>query len=235
MKIPKYKPRNCYYCGVKITEKSDQAIEDVPVTKNDGVKMIPQYFHIKCVDTYFESIEKENLALKEDRESSETAEWEKVYNYMKKDILDLPDGINLSKHAVMRLRGLYVGKYYPNSENTLYRKSGYPYEVILMTMKLKKLEILHALKVTDFKDDSHRINYIMTILTNNINYIYQIYNKNLKAKRLAEKQTFDYEENISKHQGNKQLSEDELTVAEEKANEWVKDQKERRQENDFIL
>ena len=50
--------------------------------------------------------------------------------------------------------------------------NGYPFPVILMTFKVKKLEIDRALDNINFENETQKVNYIMAIIKNSINDVY---------------------------------------------------------------
>ena len=113
----------------------------------------------------------------------EIKEWNELYEYVKTTILGYKDK-KLSKWFVLRLVGLHEGKFCANK--TIKPMASYDYKTILMTFKMNKIDILNAIKDKDkFKDEQHKINYIMVIIENKINDTYDIMNRVNKAKERA--------------------------------------------------
>ena len=127
----------------------------------------------------------------------EIKEWDDLYQYVRSEIFQYSTDMTLSKHMVMRLKGLREGKFYANK--TQKSMGNYPYPIILLTFKLCKQRILNVLVTKNFKLEQNKINYIMAIVENNINDVVL----KLKAKEKSEKKTenlamTDYEIKIDK-------------------------------------
>lgn len=158
------KPQVCYYCNKELLD-TDLVIKPFPLATKRGVRMYKRKFHYDCLPKYI----KENGNVK--NKALETSDWDKLYNYFKKEILELDDGASLTKHATERLLGMRVGRYKPNATNTRVIKQGYPFKVILNTLKFKKSAIEHALKTVPFKNHEHKIDYIMRIVQNDLDFV----------------------------------------------------------------
>ena len=114
----------------------------------------------------------------------EIKEWDELYQYIKNDILQSDDNKKLPKWFVLRLVGLHEGKFCANK--TTKPMANYDYKTILMTFKMNKIDILNGIKDKDkFKDEQHKINYIMVIIENKINDTYDTINRINKAKEKA--------------------------------------------------
>jgi hypothetical protein len=111
----------------------------------------------------------------------EIKEWDDLYQYVRSEILQYPTDIALSKHMIMRLKGLREGKFYANKNHK--SMGNYSYYTILLTFKFCKQKILSALTTKKFTNEQNKINYIMVIIENNINDIAL----RLKAKEKSEK------------------------------------------------
>ena len=127
----------------------------------------------------------------------EIKEWDDLYQYVRSEVFQYSTDMALSKHIVMRLKGLREGKFYANK--TQKSMGNYPYPIILLTFKFCKQQILNALITKSFKIEQNKINYIMAIVENNINDVVL----KLKAKEKSEKKTenlamTDYEIKIDK-------------------------------------
>ena len=99
----------------------------------------------------------------------EKKEFNELYEYVKKDILQYPNDVALPKYLVMRLKGLRDGKFIVNKK--IKSKADYPYSIIMLTFKFCKSNILKAIETKNFKNEQMKINYIMVIIENNINDI----------------------------------------------------------------
>ncbi len=98
-------------------------------------------------------------------------EWLELCQYVHDEILQYNSSLKISKHFILRLRGLNKGQFIANKKSS--PQAEYPYPVILLTFKAKKHEIQYALKnnAGNFKDENHKVNYIMSIIENSINDI----------------------------------------------------------------
>ena len=80
------------------------------------------------------------------------------------------DKMQLSEHTRRKLLELRNGGLIKNHEGVT--DNGYPFPVILMTFKVKKLEIDRALDNINFENETQKVNYIMAIIKNSINDVY---------------------------------------------------------------
>lgn len=111
--------------------------------------------------------------------------WDKLYTYVKIDILGYDKGQALPSNIVTRLQGLLHGKYMVNSKSE--NMANYSYETVLNTFKYCKPKIKEALRVNNFRDETHRFNYIAKIIENNINDVYiRMKNAERARERAAE-------------------------------------------------
>ena len=99
----------------------------------------------------------------------EWQEWCLLYEYVKKEILQYDEDMKVPQFMVLRLRGLRSGKFMSNKTQKSY--ADYGFDVILLTFKACKMDILKYTKQNIFKDEQHKFNYIMVIIENNINDI----------------------------------------------------------------
>lgn len=170
------KKSNCYHCGgVIANETIDLVLKKIPLSTKKGKRMYTRKFHMKCVSEFVDNLEVE----KETQE--ENTEWEMCYEYFK-DLLEIPEGKKLDSHAVLRILGTRVGKYIPQGNNVRGISRGYDFETILMAMKFSSMAIKQAFGTMQFKDQKHKIDYAMKIVTNNINFV----DSKLESKRRAD-------------------------------------------------
>lgn len=100
----------------------------------------------------------------------EKIEWDELYHYVKKDILNYEDDMKLPRFLILRLYGLKDGKFVAN--NKIQPLANYTFNEILMTFKINKITINNALSNSrKFKDEKHKINYVMAIIESKINDI----------------------------------------------------------------
>ncbi|MBY6838673.1 hypothetical protein HYH46_14885 [Clostridium botulinum] len=98
----------------------------------------------------------------------EKRDWNELCEYVKKEILGYDNGIKIPKFLILRLKGLKDGKFICNNKTK--SLANYTYYEILTTFKVNKILIKNSiLPVSKFKDEQHRINYIMAIIENKIN------------------------------------------------------------------
>ena len=109
--------------------------------------------------------------------------WDRLYTYVKKNVMGYDDDQALSNTMVLRLKGLLTNKFMEN--NNIQSTANYSYDTILNTFKYSFLDIQKALRTNNFKDEMHKFNYILKIVEKNINTVY-IKTKNAeKAKEEA--------------------------------------------------
>ncbi len=101
--------------------------------------------------------------------NQELKDWDSLYQYVKKEIMKYGDDMKLPKYMVLRLKGLNKGQFIANKSQKTY--ANYSFNIILLTFKACKQDILKYTSQNIFKDEKHRFNYIMTIIENNINEI----------------------------------------------------------------
>lgn len=113
--------------------------------------------------------------------NEEIIEFDELYNYVKKQVLKYDDSQNLPSRIVLRLKGLKKGKYI----ETLKQKdnANYSYKTILYTFQICKPQIDYALNNIDFKDENHKVNYIIKIVESNVNDVY------IRLKKAEEQKT----------------------------------------------
>lgn len=109
--------------------------------------------------------------------------WDELYTYVKKNIMGYDDDQALSNAMVLRLKGLLTNKFMEN--NNIQSTANYSYETILNTFKYSYLDIQKALRTNNFKDESHKFNYILKIVEKNINTVYVRMKNAQKAKEEA--------------------------------------------------
>lgn len=118
----------------------------------------------------------------------EKQDWESLYYYVKK-IMGYDENQALSNAMVLRLKGLLTNKFMEN--NKIEASANYSYETILNAFKYSSLDINRALRTNNFKDESHKFNYILKIVEKNINTVYVRMRNAEKAKEEAKNTTIE--------------------------------------------
>ena len=113
----------------------------------------------------------------------EKVAWDTLYTYVKKNIMGYDDNQALSNTMVLRLKGLMTNKFIENKN--IESSANYSYETILNAFKYSSLDIKKALRTNNFKDESHKFNYILKIVEKNINTVYVRMKNTEKAKEEA--------------------------------------------------
>lgn len=111
----------------------------------------------------------------------EIKDWDELYQYVKIDVLGYIDK-KVPNSLALRLKGLNEGKYMVNNKSAC--KAKYSFKQILTTFKLYKFEITNGFKNNEkiFKDEGHKINYMMVIIEKKINDVVDKMNRIDKAK-----------------------------------------------------
>ncbi len=100
----------------------------------------------------------------------EKESWDKLYQYVKKEILLYSDSQSIPSSLVLRLKGLTKGKYFENKYTE--DMADYSYEVVLYTFQICKPSILKSIINKTFENEQNKFNYICKIIENNINDVY---------------------------------------------------------------
>ena len=100
----------------------------------------------------------------------EKIEWDNLYNYVRKNIMGYDENQSLSNEMVLRLKGLLNNKFMAN--NNVANTANYSYTVVLNTFKYCMPDIQNGLRTISFRDERHKMNYIMKIVESNLNTVY---------------------------------------------------------------
>lgn len=114
-----------------------------------------------------------------------------IYKYVKKDVMGYDDKQSLSndekkkiRNMVLRVKGLMKNKYIAN--NSIENTANYPYKVLSNTFKYCSMDIQNALRTVNFKDEDHKLNYVLKIVESNLNTVYMKMKKMEKSNKEAE-------------------------------------------------
>ena len=127
--------------------------------------------------------------------SIEKEQWDKLYQYVKKEILLYDESQSIPSNFVLRLKGLTKGKYMDNKN--IEDKASYSYEIVLYTFQICKQSIMNGLSNKTFANESNKFNYICKIVENNIN---DVYLRVVKSKKIEENMQ-SLETNVLSHRG----------------------------------
>lgn len=111
---------------------------------------------------------------------AEIEEWDKLYQYIKKNILKYDSSQNLPRTLVLRLKGLAYGKYIENKN--IADQAQYSYKIVLYTFIMCKPKIDYILRTKNFDNEKHKFDYICKIIENNLNEVYTKYKKAQQAQ-----------------------------------------------------
>lgn len=127
--------------------------------------------------------------------SVEKEQWDKLYQYVKNEILLYDSSQSIPSSLVLRLKGLTKGKYLEN--RNIEDKADYSYEIVLYTFQICKPSIMSAITGKTFKTEANKFNYICKIVENNINDVYLRVEKAKQSEEKIEK----VDTNILSHNG----------------------------------
>lgn len=113
---------------------------------------------------------------------AEKIQFDKLYQYVRTEILMYDKAQSIPPSLVLRLKGLAVGKYKENKN--IEDKANYSFEIVLYAFQICKPVILGAISNNNFETESQKFNYICKIIENNLN---DVYIRVAKAKQLEEK------------------------------------------------
>lgn len=128
--------------------------------------------------------------------------FDKLYTYVKKEVLKYDDNQSLSKYCVLRLKGLRNGKFIENKKQE--DIASYSYKLILVTFQLFNNELQESFTKINFKDEQHKINYIFKIIESKLNDTYLKIKEKQKSETIIQKNLEDrkkIEERINSHKG----------------------------------
>ena len=119
----------------------------------------------------------------------ENQDWDELYEYVKTNVMGYDKNQLLPSYIVARLQGLPKGKYM--ASNKTKNNANYSYKTVLNTFKFCSPDIHKALRTGGFKDEQHKVNYILKIVENNLNNVYMREKNAEKAKEKVETMTLD--------------------------------------------
>lgn len=126
------------------------------------------------------------MAGKKKEEERKDFDWLELCHWVELNIFnyDVNKGQKLQRKAYLILKGLKSGQNVANTRNTQY--GDYPYNIILMTFKANKIQILNAIKNKKFESETSKMSYVCAIVRDKINDIYTRYLNAQKAQNKVE-------------------------------------------------
>lgn len=107
-------------------------------------------------------------------------DWNELYEYVRKNVMGYDENQSLSREMVLRLKGLLNNKFMAN--NSIDDTASYSYKTVLNTFKFCMSDIQKGLRINEFRDERHKINYIMKIVESNLNTVYIRMKKSEESK-----------------------------------------------------
>lgn len=126
------------------------------------------------------------MAEKKKETERKDSDWLELCNWVELNIFDydLKKGQRLQKKACLVLRGLKSGQNVANNKATQYGE--YPYNIILMTFKANKIQILNAIRNKNFDSEANKMSYVCAIIRDKINDMYTRYLNAQKTQKKVE-------------------------------------------------
>lgn len=149
----------CYYCDKEIKNLSEVVFKPVGRWANGKNSLINRMFHMKCLDSYIDRARDVEFV------QAEASDWDKCYQYFKKEYME---DDKLEEHAVRRLLGLRLGKYYPKGNNTRILDRGYPFSTIYKAMVVAKFKAKAYASNVQFTDYQHKVNTFMKFIASEV-------------------------------------------------------------------
>jgi len=100
----------------------------------------------------------------------EIKQWDNLYQYVKKEIMQYNDDQSLSSQIVLMLKGISTGKLIENKK--IQDNAKYSYDIVLRTFQICRQNILNSVKGKSFNSENTKFIYISKIIENNINDVY---------------------------------------------------------------
>lgn len=164
-----HKEKDCYNRHLFATNTKCKHCRKKIMFEDDYEEFDDGFLHADCVDDYIFKIK-------------ELEDWDKVYKYVKFNLLKYPENMNLSPSQVNRLKGLREGKVgLKKGEKQQY--NGYPFHIIYLTLLYKTKDIERALATKVFENEQKKVEYLSVIVANSINDVYE----SVKAKEEADR------------------------------------------------
>ena len=138
----------CFKCKENV--RSEDAMVEEVQSKDGSIKKYR--YHKECYTQHqIDRIEKRKF--------------DRVYDYVRYEILMAKEGKTF-KYLINRLQALRYGEYDSKIKREV---KAYTYEQMYYTFVACKKSILDSIRTSEFRDEKHMVNYMMTIVLNSIN------------------------------------------------------------------
>ena len=125
----------------------------------------------------------------------EKKDWNELCIFVKKEILKYGDDTKFPRFLALRLKGLANGQYIVNNNQKLQGK--YTFYEIKITFMYCKQDILYGFSKNVFKDENHKISYMMKIVESSLNTIRErLRSKQRQEERIEQIKVNTEESNI---------------------------------------
>jgi hypothetical protein len=122
-------------------------------------------------------------------------QWDELCAWVELNIFGYESTQKLQRTACLTLDGLRKGQCVANNEHDTYGE--YPLEVILLTFKANKIQILNAIRGKNFESENNQMKYVCAIVRDKLNDVYSRYLNAQKSQEKVEK----IDTGIMEHQG----------------------------------
>ena len=134
------------------------------------------------------------------------AEWDELCYWIELNIFEYEPAQKLQRKACLVLDGLRKGQAVSNNNARTYGE--YPINVILLTFKANKLQILNAIKGKDFESEENKMKYVCAIVRDKLNDMYTRFLNSQKSQEKVESvDTSVMEYESAEYQNNKKTIE----------------------------
>lgn len=115
----------------------------------------------------------------------EVKDFYELCDYIKYKILEYTEDMKFPQFLALRIKGIQQGKYLANNNSK--KQANYSYPDILLAFKIYRFAILSELRDRQkFKDEKHRINYMMKIIESKLNDVIEMRKARDKSNEKAE-------------------------------------------------
>ena len=123
------------------------------------------------------------MAKKETVLTRNQGEWLELCEWVLLNIFEYDASQKIQKSAWLVLEGLRKGQEIADMKNNPSETYGeYPANVILLTFKANKVQILNAIRGKNFKNETAKMQYVCKIVRDNLNDVYSRYLNSQKSK-----------------------------------------------------
>jgi len=120
------------------------------------------------------------------KKTEKNKDWLELCEWVEINIFNYDTNVKqrLQKKSYLILQGLSKGQNVANAKCETYGE--YPYNVILMTFKANKNQILNGIKNKEFDGESNKMSYVCAIVRDKLNDMYSRYLNTQKAQEKVE-------------------------------------------------